>query len=229
MKQTVFISLLIALFSLAASAQDVSAPELANAGNAAYAQKDYATAVKKWEAYLAHPDATAGTTDSYTYKVAEAARKANKMDKAREYYQKCIDLDYKADMCMFKLGSSYKKVDDDKYIYYMEKCVTDYPKSKYYKKYFLPSVTTFHNKIASEIFNEATAAQQEATATGDALKYIEIMKSKALPLFNKAEEAFEKTLKFDANDNTATNAIKSINTQREAFKTYEAELAAQKK
>lgn len=228
MKRTTFFTLLITLLSLTATAQE-SAPELANAGNAAYSDKDYATAVEKWEAYLAHPDATIETTDSYTYKVAEAARKADKMDKAREYYQKCIDLEYKADMCMFKLGSSYKKEDPEKYISYMEKCVTNYPKSKYYKKYFLPSVTTYHNKAASEIFNNATAAQQEATASGDAEKYLSIMKSKALPLFDQAEAAFNKTLEFNKTDATATNAIANINTQREAFKAYQAELAAQKK
>lgn len=228
MKRTIFFSLLIALFSLTAAAQE-SAPELANAGNAAYAEKDYATAVEKWEAYLAHPDATVETTDSYTYKVAEAARKADQIDKARQYYQKCIDLDYKADMCMFKLGSSYKEEDPEKYISYMEKCVTNYPKSKYYKKYFLPSVTIFYNKAASDIFNNATAAQQEATASGDAEKYVSIMETKALPLFDEAEAAFNKTLKFDETDATATNAIANINTQREAFKAYQAELAAQKK
>lgn len=229
MKRTIFFSLLIALFSLTATAQDTSAPELANAGNAAYAQKDYATALENWEAYLAHPDATIETTDSYTYKVAEAARKAGQMDKAREYYQKCVDLEYKADMCMFKLGSSYKKEDPEKYISYMETCVKEYPKSKYYKKFFLPSVTTHYNKAASEIFNKATAAQQEATASGDANKYVSIMKTKALPLFDQAEEAFKKTLTFNATDGTATGAITSINSQRDAFKAYLAELAAQKK
>lgn len=229
MKRTFFLSLLIALFSITAIAQDVSAPELANAGNTAYAKKDYVTAVEKWEAYLSHPDATAETTESYTYKVAEAARKAEQIDKARTYYQKCIDLEYKADMCMFKLGSSYKDDDPEKYISYMERCVTEYPKSKYYKKFFLPSVTTYYNKAASTIFNDATAAQQKATATGDAMKYVEIMKSEALPLFDQAEVAFSKTLEFDANDDTATGAIASINSQREAFAAYLAELEAQKK
>ncbi len=228
MKKSIITTFFLSLFSLAIFAQE-SAPELANAGNAAYSAKDYATALAKWEAYLAHPDATPENTESFTYKCAEAARKGDKIDVARKYYQKCVDLDYKADMCTFKLGSTYKTEDPDKYISYMEKCVTDYPKSKYYKKYFLPNVTNYHNKAASEIFNKANAEAQVATGYGDAYKYVESMKKTVLPLFDEAEAAFNKTLEFDATNTTATNAIANINTQREAFKAYEAELAAQTK
>jgi tetratricopeptide (TPR) repeat protein len=225
MKRVFFISLLIGLFSLSVSAQE-SAPELVNAGNAAYAQKDYAGALAKWEAYLTHPDMAMTDTEAYTYKCAEAAKKAGQIEDARKYYQKCVALDYKADMCTFKLGSTYKKTDPEKYIAMMEKCVTDYPSSKYYKKYFLPSVTKYHNKAASVIFNEATAEQQVATGSGDAHIYLAKMEKTVLPLFNQAEAAFQKTLAFDPTESTASNAINSINTQREAYTTYKASLAA---
>lgn len=225
MKKSIMITLFVSLFSLSLFAQE-SAAELVNAGNAAYDQKNYAEALSNWEAYLAHPDAAPENTDSYSFKCAEAARKAGNIEKARSYYEKCIALDYKADMCTFKLGSTYKKTDEAKYMEYMEKCVTDYPNSKYYKKYFLPSVTSYYNKAASVIFNKANSEAQVATGYGDAYKYVASMKSTVLPLFDEAEEAFKKTLEFDAENSTATNAIDNINTQREAFKAYEAELAA---
>lgn len=228
MKKSIIITFLLSLFSLAIFAQE-SAVELYNAGNAAYKAKDYTTALAKWEAYLAHPDAAVENTESTTYYVAEASRKSKDIEKARSYYQKCIDLDYKADMCTFKLGSTYKSEDPAKYISYMETCVTEYPNSKYFKKFFLPSVTNFHNKAASEIFNNANAEAQIATGYGDAYKYVDAMKKTVLPLFDDAEAAFNKTLEFDATNATATNAIANINTQREAFTAYEAELAAQKK
>lgn len=226
MKKSIIITLFVSLFSLSLFAQE-SAAELVNAGNAAYGQKDYTTALAKWEAYLSHPDAAAENTDSYTYKCAEAAKKAGNIEKAREYYDKCIALDYKADMCTFKLGSTYKKTDEAKYMEYMEKCVTEYPNSKYYKKYFLPSVTSYYNKAAAEIFNNANAEAQVATGYGDAYKYLAAMKKTVLPLFDDAEAAFNKTLEFDPTNDKATNAIANINTQREAFAAYEAQLAAQ--
>ncbi len=228
MKKTVFITLLIGLFSLSAMAQE-SAPELVNAGNAAYSKKDYKTALAKWEAYLSHPDAATENIESYTYKCASVAKKADNIDKAREYYQKCINLNYKADISTYQLAQTYKNDDEAKYISLIEQCVTEYPKSKYYKKYFLPSLTSYYNKAASEIFNNATTEQQAATGTGDAYKYIEMMSSTVLPLFNEAEAAFKKTLSFDAEDQDATNAINNINNQRDAFNKYQAELAAQKK
>ncbi len=228
MKKTIFITLLTSLLSLSLFAQE-SAAELYNAGNAAYGTKDYTTALEKWEAYLNHADAEASNINACTYKCAEAARKADNVEKARTYYQKCIDLDYKPDMCLFKLGQTYKTTDEAKYIATMEKCVTEYPNSKYYKKYFLPSVTNYYNKEASDIFNAANAEAQAATASGDANKYLELMKKKVLPDFNKAEEAFNKTLSFDPTNATASNAIANINTQREAFNAYKEQLAAQQK
>lgn len=215
---------LFGLFSFSVFAQE-SAAELVNAGNAAYSAKDYAQALEKWEAYLAHPDAEAENINDYAYKCATTAKKVGNVEKTRQYYEKCIAMDYRPDMCTFQLGQTYKDNDEDKYMELMEKCVKDYPNSKYYKKYFLPSVTRYYNKEASEIFNKANAEVQAATAKGDANIYVAAMENKILPLFDKAEEAFQKTLEFDASDATATNAITNINAQREAFKTYKAGLS----
>lgn len=227
MKRVFFITLLVGLFSLSMTAQD-SAPELVNAGNAAYGQKDYKGALAKWEAYLAHPEMTVTDTEAYTYKCAEAAKKSDDIEKARTYYNKCIALEYKADMCTYKLGNTYKTEDPEKYIAMMEKCATDYPNSKYYKKYFLTSVTKYHNKAAAAIFNQANSEAQIATGSGDAVVYVTKMEQNVLPLFDQAEAAFQKTLKFDANDANASNAVAQIATQREAFHAYKAELSAKK-
>lgn len=227
MKKSIIITLFASLFAIGLFAQE-SAAELVNAGNAAYGIKDYGEALSNWEAYLEHPDADVENTDSYTYKCAEAAKKAGDIETSRKYYEKCIALDYKADMCTFKLGSSYKKTDEAKYMEYMEKCVTDYPNSKYYKKYFLPSVTQYYNKAAAEIFNNANSEAQVATGYGDAYKYVAAMKKTVLPLFDEAEAAFKKTLEFDATNDKATQAIANIKTQREAFTAYETQLTAQK-
>jgi len=228
MKKSIIITLFLSLLSLTAMAQE-SAAELFNAGNAAYKAKDYATAIANWKAYLDHPDAAVENTESTTYYIAEAARKNNDLETARSYYQKCIDLDYKADMCTFKLGSTYKSEDPEKYISYMETCVNEYPNSKYYKKFFLPSVTKYYNKAASEVFNKANAEAQAATAKGDAFAYIEAMESKVLPLFEEAEAAFEKTLEFDSENTTALGAIENINKQRETFTAYKAEIETAQK
>lgn len=224
MKTSIIITLLATLLSLSVTAQE-SAPELVNAGNAAYAEKDYSTALAKWEAYLAHPDCTLEDVNGYTYKCASVAKKAGEMAKCQQYYEKCIAMDYKADISTFQLAQTYKATDEAKYISLIETCVTEYPQSKYYKKYFLPSVTKYYNKAASAIFNEANSEAQIATGSGDAVVYVEKMSSKVLPLFDQAEAAFSKTLSFNATDATATNAIAQINTQRKAFSDYKAELA----
>lgn len=234
MKKTIIITLFASLLSISLFAQEsateeLSAAELFNAGNEAYKTKDYTKALENWEAYLNHPDSDPVNTESCTYNCAKVAKKTGKIEKARTYYQKCIDLDYKSDLATFQLGQTYKEEDSDKYMELMEKCVTEYPNSKYYKKYFLPSVTNYYNKVAAEVFNEANAAAQEATASGDAYKYVEMMEANVLPLFDKAEEAFNKTLSFDDTDTKATNAITNINTQRETFVAYKTELEAQKK
>ena len=218
-----FISL---LFSVSVFAQE-SAVELFNAGNAAYGTKDYNTALTKWEAYLAHPDVAVEQVESVTYKIADAANRAKNTEKARTYFQKCIDLGYRADISMFKLGTSYKTEDPAKYISIMETCVKEFPNSKYHKKYFVGSVAAYYNKAASEIFNKANAEAQ--TAAANTTTYVSSMKAKVLPLFAQAEEAFNKTLSFDASNSTATNAIANINAQRDSLKAYEAQLAAQKK
>lgn len=229
MKKFIIITFISSLLSLSLFAQEESAAELYNAGNAACESKDYDTALTKWEAYLNHADAEATNISKCTYNCAKVAKKSGKIDKARTYYQKCIDLDYRADLATFQLGQTYKKEDPDKYMELMEKCVTEYPNSKYYKKYFLPSVTNFYNKKGNEFLTEASAASQTATASGDAYKYLEVMKETVLPLFEKAEEKFNKTLSFDANNSDATSALTTIETQRESYKSYKEQLAEQQK
>lgn len=228
MRKSAIITLIVSLFTLCAFAQE-TAPELANAGNAAAKAKDYATALAKWEAYLAHPDAAAENINSFTYKCASVAKKTGDLDKSRSYYEKCIAMEYKADISTYQLAQSYKKTDETKYISLIETCVTDYPKSKYYKKYFIPSVTKYYNKPASDIFNKANVEAQTATASGDANVYVTKMASTVLPLFTEAEAAFNKTLSFDPTNATALNAITQINTQRQAFADYKTSLAEQAK
>lgn len=228
MKKSIFITLFLSLIALSAFAQD-SAPELANAGNEAYKAKDYPTALAKWEAYIDHVDAAAENINSFTYKCAAVAKKTGDIDKCRSYYEKCIAMEYKADISTYQLALTYKKTDEAKYISLVESCIADYPKSKYYKKYFVSSVTKYYNKEASAIFNKANSAAQAATGSGDANVYLSQMNKTVLPLFTEAETAFNKTLSFDANDATAKNAINQINTSRQAFADYKQSLADMKK
>ncbi len=227
MKKSLIKLLVAGLFISSSAFAQEGAIELFNAGNAAYGAKDYTTAITKWEAYLAHPDASIDNTEAVTYNIAEAARRGKNIEKARTYYQKCVDLGHNADMCLFKLGTTYKASDPAKYISIMEQCVKEYPNSKYYKKFFLGSVTSYYNKEAAAIFNKANAEAQAAAATPDT--YVETMKAKVLPLFDQAEAAFDKTLSFDAANAAATGAVANIKAQRDALAAYEAQLAAQKK
>lgn len=204
-------------------AQAEEAAVLKNAGNDALIAKDYPTALAKYEAYFASGEEGVANDKKTIYNAARCAYKVKKYDQAMGYYQKCIDLNYRADNATYYTAILYKKQDnEEKYLATLEEGLEKYPGSKI-KKNFLKGVTGYYNGLASKPYNEANSLATAAAVSGDPSIYLSKMKQ-ALGLFDQAKTAFEKTLEFDATNQVATSAIASIKDQIDSYNTYKASL-----
>ncbi len=222
MKKTLLIALTM-MCSVVLMAQE-SAAELKNAGNAAYKLKDYKIALEKYVAYLAHPEMLEDDLKTYTYNCGYCAYKVDDFETAIEYLSKSVDLDYKPDLASYYIALSKKKSgDEDAYIEDMKMMVVKYPKSKYYKKYFLSAVVTHYAKLAAEPYNKGNEIASQAATSGDAGVYLKKMKD-AIAKWEESKVHFEKVLELDGTNPAATAALANIQSQVKSYESYKLSL-----
>ncbi len=196
-----------------------SAAELKNEGNAALKTKDYKTALAKYEAYLATGEEGVAGDKATIYNIATCADKLDNSEKAIEYYQKAIDMDYRGDISTYKIAKIYQdKGDDAAYIAKIDEAYTTYSSSKY-RKTFLAILTKHYNKIAAEPYNAGNAAYNEGAASGDVVTY-KVKVKEAIKLYEEAKTAFAKTLEYDENDAMAKSAIANMESNIQAYEDY---------
>lgn len=218
MKKNVFTAVLM-IFSLAMVAQE-SAIELKNAGNAAVDAKDYKVAYAKYLAYVNHADMLDEDVKAYTYNCGYCAYKIKKYPEAINYFNKSVELDYKPDLASYQIALCKKKSGDaEGYIEDMKMLVETYPKSKYYKKYFLSAVTKHYSKLAAVPYNEANDVASQAATSGDAGVYLKKMKE-AIAKWEEAEVHFNKVLELDASNAAALGALANIKSQIKSYEDY---------
>ncbi len=222
MKRLFFI-LAIFLSPVLSFAQDSkSAAEVKNAGNEALRAKNYKGALEMYEKYLGSGEEGVATDSKTIYNMATCARKLKIYDKALKFLNKTKDLGYKADAATFYIGSVYKsKGDDAKAKEVFEKALVDYPSSRYLPN-FKKQVTTYMNKDAADIFNEANTIAGKASGK-PAAEYLEIMKG-AVAKFNEAKSAFKKVLEIDANNKVAVASMRNIDAAVKAYEDYKTSL-----
>ncbi len=208
---------LITIFASALMINAQEAAELKNAGNAALKTKDYKTALEKYEAYMATEE---GAEDKATiYNSATCAKNLDNTEKAFTYYNKAIDLNYKADYATFYIAQMLKKQDkEDEYLAKLAEGLSKYPNSRV-KKYYLAGLTGHYNKLAATPYNKGNQLFAEAGASGDYATYISKTK-KAMPLWDEAKELFNKTLEYDPTNSDAKTAIANIEGNIKMYKDY---------
>lgn len=217
-----FLALALMIFSAVTFAQ--TAAELKNEGNEALRSKDYATALAKFEAYIATGEEGVADDIKTVYNAAKCAYKLEKYDVANKYYGQAISGDYKKDLSTYYQSMILKKTGKEQEgIDLLEKAIKDYPNSKYNKK-FVKMVTTHYAKQALEPYNAANQLSQQAAASGDGMKYLAIMK-KAFAKFDEAKPLFEKVLTIDPADATAKAALANIKDEHKRYEEYKATLS----
>ncbi len=217
MKKLVVLIAAVIVSGVITYAQD--AAELKNAGNAALKIKDYATALAKYEAYLTSGEEGADADKATIYNTATCAYKLKKYDVATKYYNKAIDLDYKADIASYYIAKTYDEQGDEAtYIEKIKEAYDTYTVSKYRKK-FLTIVTSYYNKLAAEPYNKGNNLYNAGAASGSADTY-KIKVKEAKTLYAEAKTAFEKTLEVDPNNATAKAAIANIESNLKAYQEY---------
>ena len=206
--------------SIVISAQE--AAELKNAGNEALRNKDYKTALTKFEAYLASGEEGTATDKASIYNAGFCGYKLENIEKATKYLQKSIELKYKADYASYYIADLYKEKDEAKYLELLADGLKKYPTSKI-KKYFMGGLTKHYNKLGSDPYNTGNQLYTQGAVSGDYATYILKVKE-AKPLYEKAKEAFEKTLEYDPTNSTAKSAIAAMNSNLKTFDDYIASL-----
>lgn len=197
------------------------AQESLGKGNTAMQNKQYAEAVKQYEAYFKE-DATRYTSDTKTvYNLATAAYKAKQYDKAITYCDKCVEGNYKADMAAYMKALTYRaKKDDGAYEKALSHCMEKYPESSVASK-SKGLLTKIYNKEAAAVYNVGN--QIAGSASSDPATYVATME-KAIKKYDEAVVIFQKTLKLSPNDSTAKNALASIESAKKNLEAYKAQL-----
>ncbi len=156
MRRVSILFLMILSFS-AVFAQDKSASELKNEGNAALRAKDYAKAIELYEKALAGMEEEDG---AMVYNLGICSMKTKKYDKAKEYFNKTIELEYKkASTAFLYMSLIYKKAkDDENYVKVLSDGLVKFPTHKKLKK----SLAIFYVKKAQKEYNAGATIQKTA-------------------------------------------------------------------
>lgn len=215
------LTLALVLFSAMTFAQ--TAAELKNEGNEALRTKDYATALAKFEAYMASGEEGVSEDIKSVYNAASCAYKLKKYPLATKYYNQSISGDYKKDLSTYYKSMILKKTGkEQESIDLLQQAITDYPNSKYNKK-FVKMVATYYSKQALEPYNAANQISASAAASGDGMTYLSEMK-KAFAKFELAKPLFEKVLTIDPVNATAKAALANIVDEKKRYEEYKATL-----
>ncbi len=190
----------------ASIAQDKSADEYKNEGNAAVRAKNYQEAL---EAYKQAITLWGDSADIMTvYNAADCARRLAEYDTAIEYYNKSIASDYKADYATYYIAEIYGKQDKtEERIALLEEAAQKYTEGKvasFIKKGLAKEYTTkamAYYKEGSAILAESQNAKPE--------QYKEIQ-DRAAVKFAEVKPWVEKVLSVDPENANAKNILNGI-------------------
>lgn len=212
MKYLATLSFLMLMF-VGAIAQDKSAAELKNEGNAALKAKDYKTALGLYEQAI--PLWEGDMDAAMVYNAATCAYKTKASDKALNYYIQASDLGYKQDACYYyaykinKASGNAEEVNK-----YYQLAIDNFPNSKYAKalkkdkvKPMVKEANGYYAK-AQEKLNARTADNADSWAD---------LKKESVALCDKAIALCDEVLAIYAADKNAA----TIKTRCEELKKAE--------
>lgn len=207
MKYLATLSLML-MMVVGAFAQDKTADEFKNEGNAALKAKKYKDALALYEKAIAGwgADADAATV----YNAATCARKIDAHQKAVDLYKKAIELNYNADACTYYVGGAYGDLNqndkmEETYVAGIEKFKTG------------KSVAAMKKKLAQYYViqsNELYAEGQKilnSRVDGNRDEW-DAIKEKAKAIFDQSEELANKALKYEPTNANAKTILEGIKT-----------------
>ncbi|MCU4175383.1 tetratricopeptide repeat protein [Carboxylicivirga sp. N1Y90] len=181
MKYLATFSFLMMMF-VGAMAQDKSAAELKNEGNAALKAKDYKAALELFEQAI--PVWEGEMDAAMVYNAATCAYKTKANDKALGYYAQANELGYKQDACLYYAYKINKKAGNAEEVNKnYEAAVEKYPNSKYVKAMKKEKVKPMV-KEANEIY--AKAQEKLNARVADNADKWEVLKAESVALCDKA-------------------------------------------
>lgn len=184
-------------------AQDKTADEYKNDGNAFVREKNYQDALVSYqEAFKLWGDSLDAAT---VYAAADCAKKLDQADKAVEYYQKAIDLDYKADYAKYYIADIWgKQGKSEEKLALLEESVPTCQDAKV-KSFMTKALMKDYRDKAMKFYNEGNKILGECQ-TAKPEQYAEIQ-GRAKDQFKQAKPWIDKALSIDPNNAT----LKQIN------------------
>lgn len=190
----------------ASMAQDKSADDYKNEGNAAVREKNYKGAL---ESYKQAITLWGDSVDAMTvYNAADCAKRINEYETAIELYNKSVALNYKADFSTYYIAEIYGKQGKiEERVALLEEAATKYTEGK---------VASFINKgLAKEYTAKAMASYKEGSAilaecqTAKPEQY-DAIKARAAEKFQEAKPWVDKVLAVDPENANAKNILNGI-------------------
>lgn len=206
MKKLFMMLMMSATMIPAAFAQDKSADDYKNEGNAAVREKNYQAAL---ESYKQAITLWGDSADAMTvYNAADCAKRINEYDTAIDLYNKAVALNYKADFATYYVAEIYgKQGKTEERIALLEEAATKYTEGK---------VASFIKKgLAKEYTAKAMAAYKEGSAilaecqSAKPEQYKEIQ-DKAAVKFKEAKPWVDKTIEVDPENANAKQILNGI-------------------
>jgi tetratricopeptide (TPR) repeat protein len=193
-----------------AFAQDEkTAIDLKNEGNDALREKDYKKALELYEQSMAKWEGDQDT--AMVYNSAFCAFKVKEFDKAIQYFDKSIALDYKKQTAMLYKANVYKAQDkEEEYVKTLEEALAAFPDddkvSGMLATYYLKEGNTFYKAGAAILKGAADDVTAGKYKTTD--EQYKQATEKAKAEFKKALPLIEKALKYDP-DNATGKQLKT--------------------
>lgn len=190
-------------------AQDKTANQYANEGNAFAREKNYQEALSSFEEAIKlwGDSADAGII----YNAADCAKKTNQMEKAIEFYQKSIEKDYKVDYSNYFIAEIYGKQGKvEERIALLEET---FPKAtdEKVKSFMQKGLVKEYRKNAMAFYNEGNKILGECQ-TAKPEQYAEIQK-RAKEQFKQAQPWVDKALTVSPDDPTLKQISNNIKEQ----------------
>ncbi len=209
MKKTIFTLLLAATMPMAIYAQDKTADDYKNEGNAAVREKNFKDGLDAYEKAL---ELWGDSLDHATvYNAGTCAKNINDHDKAIKYFKMSIELKYKDDFATYYLAEEYGKIGDNATrLATLEEGFEKYKTGKP-ASFIQKSLVKEYRDKAMDYYNEGNKILGECQ-TAKPEQYAEIQ-GRAKEKFKEAKPWIEKALAVNPEDETCKQIENNINEQ----------------
>jgi tetratricopeptide (TPR) repeat protein len=209
------LTLSFVLFMIAgAIAQDKTAAEYKNEGNAALKAKNYKLALENYEKAIANWEDGVDMDAKMIYNAATCARKIKDYDKAIKYYTQSKDLNYRADIATYYIALSLKNQGKEEEMEkVLKQAIKDFADSKYVG-HMKKMLVTYYLKEGMVPYNAAAqiwTTYNSLSADKRTQELYDKTAAKANVKYEEAKPWFDKVLAIDPNNANAKKALAEIN------------------